>query len=631
MGGQTSVSSFLPFLCHELNSRQQIRLERAHSDFLSLFGPLGLTLDGVRLVAPHLRGTKHVRGRWLDGTTAATTGTIDVPLELLDGVKAMHVGHLTMDLPSPLVGLEEEMCQPVTATSTALGSTAYGFGEDMAEQGPDLEYAQFEQLSWAYEQYHSSLPTAQSIDESLPSASTTQQVSVPQPPPPGAGSGQWASEAIQHFTAIDRPTRSIASTSTAAPSPISTMSVGPSPAPVHPSGQVWVSSTGWTPAPSRWQPPSLSHLPTPAKATPGAQDEPCEAVAAESLLNLHSTPLRPDQDSARSIRTRMSTVRSSLTRPKLRLGHLSSASTDTGPSTATSARSSTTLVASTRAQDDVGASCKDRPLDPQHLLAAAEITSRPRPERSRSFVQPFARSRPESLTRSLSFSMTPTIEADDPFIDHPPVPAGQSRGKTKMDASPDGCDSPSTHLAKRRKTISSATSSLTLPSADNSIGSGNAGQRKPLQPLEPNAACAPSSVMAPTAIGSLGKDKSGLSFGASAFGLTPLGKIATPKLLGSAMRDSLRDFATPLRQMVKENLHPPSSDPVAKWLVSSPVRDSPDKCSGVGQGGTVERSAIRLGLGVAQDDMRRVMGTPSERLGERSRGVMMSGGMGPRV
>jgi len=119
-----------------------------------------------------------------------------------------------------------------------------------------------------------------------------------------------------------------------------------------------------TPWPYSWQelsftPPEVDHL--------GAEEA---TVAAESLLNLHSTPLRP--------------------------------TTTTGTETETGIMRPTSQIS-------------------RLLLAAPEISTtpqRPQPIRARSFIQPFARARPEAPIRSLSFSAS----LDDPFALSPLPP-----------------------------------------------------------------------------------------------------------------------------------------------------------------------------------------------------------------
>lgn len=110
---------------------------------------------------------------------------------------------------------------------------------------------------------------------------------------------------------------------------------------------------------------------TPAKSIGG------DVVAAESLLNLHSTPARPEDDT--------SDLPSSLN--------------------AASCPSSHPHIQSSTASSVI-----------RGLLDAPEITPRSRPTRARSIIQPFNKSRPESMTRSISFSQQ---MLDDPFAISP--------------------------------------------------------------------------------------------------------------------------------------------------------------------------------------------------------------------
>ena len=125
-----------------------------------------------------------------------------------------------------------------------------------------------------------------------------------------------------------------------------------------------------------------------------------ETVAAESLLNLHSTPARLGDEE----------------KPKMSSG-------------------------------DRGAS----PV--KALLDAPEITSVPRPNRSESLIQPFAKSRPEAATQSLSFSHHPTL--DDPFVITPAPTSGNGKKKRANVPSP----SPLSKRGKVKLNVSSPHSS----------------------------------------------------------------------------------------------------------------------------------------------------------------------------
>lgn len=143
-------------------------------------------------------------------------------------------------------------------------------------------------------------------------------------------------------------------------------------------------------------------------------DDEHETVVAESLLNLHSTPARPDDH----IPSRPS-QRSDLP-----------ASSDILTQTASSVIRS--------------------------LLDAPEIPPRPaRPVRARSFVQPFPKGRPDSMTRSLSFTEN---HADDPFAFTPSsnISSGGAKKRRSTVASP----SP---LTSKRKKNEGTGSPVRLP------------------------------------------------------------------------------------------------------------------------------------------------------------------------
>lgn len=157
-----------------------------------------------------------------------------------------------------------------------------------------------------------------------------------------------------------------------------------------------------------------------------------EAVAAESLLNLHSTPARP---SAAVLRTG------------------DSGSTDSTSHSSTS--------------DHQGNSIKSNVISTNGLLAPPEITPRPRPIRARSFIQPFAKSRPDALSRSLSSSHHPAL--DDPFAFSPVPSTRQSNISSK----------------KRRNTVASPSPLQSKRKKDSSILGSS--PRIPLSVIRPNS------------------------------------------------------------------------------------------------------------------------------------------------
>ena len=124
-----------------------------------------------------------------------------------------------------------------------------------------------------------------------------------------------------------------------------------------------------------------------------------ESVAAESLLNLHSTPARPDDDDTNSARARgESDGDEETTRDQRYL----EAPIELRKFTTETDRTQSALA----------------PLDQVilRLLDPPEITPRPKISRAQSFIEPsaaFAKARPDAPSRSLSFAH-PTM-LDDPF------------------------------------------------------------------------------------------------------------------------------------------------------------------------------------------------------------------------
>ena len=132
------------------------------------------------------------------------------------------------------------------------------------------------------------------------------------------------------------------------------------------------------------------------------------AFAAESLLDLHTTPARPDDRAAQSIT------------PRQPLSGVSKAS-----------KSASSAIRS--------------------LLDAPQITPRPHPVRVKSFVQPFAKSRPDALSRSISFN-TPAL--DDPFAFTSSTPgASDSRDRDPGGKRRRPIASPSPLTSKRKKDV----------------------------------------------------------------------------------------------------------------------------------------------------------------------------------
>ncbi|WVQ96767.1 hypothetical protein IAU59_003874 [Kwoniella sp. CBS 9459] len=158
-----------------------------------------------------------------------------------------------------------------------------------------------------------------------------------------------------------------------------------------------------------------------------------EAAAAESLLNLHSTPLRGPEEAGRNeiqlARAQADFNASSGSRSDSKLGlrfgaELASSSSssatsdgtlikdnDTGDENQDNSRSASTSV--------LTKGWSDKLLAAPPIISPTRATTLARSGRAHSFIQPFRDPRPE-VTRSLSFDHQPTLggdlDDDDPFI-----------------------------------------------------------------------------------------------------------------------------------------------------------------------------------------------------------------------
>ncbi|RXK38200.1 hypothetical protein M231_04484 [Tremella mesenterica] len=583
-----------------MKHRIQIRLEQQHSDFLSMFGPLGLCLpNGVRLIAPHLKETQHVRGKWLDGTGRVA---VDIPAELLEGARVLSGAAL----PSGQSSTFDDQLQQETQNGSALvGTSQQGsrsgmeaqLGDMQMEEGweadADLEQLQEWQASLGAEQWETLMSTVPDETLSLPSISQSH-----------FSHSQSRNDVSQGQLHIDPALRSPikektnpAQTSTST-SPASSINEPPR------MEQQWVRSSGWTPAtklnsstsqtlashsthsplisltPLQSLPfyPSSDknrkdhfdhddqgqksdHRKTPSRQKSYRSTDPLEAVA-ETLLDLHSTPLRSESNSG-DTGHRFSSL--SISRSLARTLHTAPTSDEISRTLhPISSSHNLRTTPSTGENDSQG---HTRSTSGWGLMAAAEITDKPsrvKPIRSKSLLHPYQRARAESVTTGM-------ISADDPFID-----------RRRSNVSPG--ESPSTHLAKRRKTISASQSGSSIlptnPSKHSFSGSKDGSLLgRVLQPLKP-------SVETPAKSFSLGA--SAFAFDAGSSHSTRKGFPSFGEDLNSSMKMNHHSFGfgmngtsngekmmTPLRQVQKENIHPPSSDPVAKWLRSSP--GSPEK------------------------------------------------------
>ncbi|OCF31266.1 hypothetical protein I316_07052 [Kwoniella heveanensis BCC8398] len=155
-----------------------------------------------------------------------------------------------------------------------------------------------------------------------------------------------------------------------------------------------------------------------------------EAVAAESLLNLHSTPLRGPEERGRNeiqlanaqadiVSTTRSESKSAL---GLRFGQELSSSTSSSTTTAMTAKDPVTKATDHEGSEPTSGSVltkghSDKLLAAPPITSPARLTTLTRAGRAYSFIQPFRDPRPE-VTRSLSFDHQPIfgqLDDDDPF------------------------------------------------------------------------------------------------------------------------------------------------------------------------------------------------------------------------
>lgn len=178
-----------------------------------------------------------------------------------------------------------------------------------------------------------------------------------------------------------------------------------------------------------------------------------ENIAAESLLDLHSTPMQPETDSPRpAVNTSILSSSSLATLQRTGSGPSSN------PSTVGKSSHLTTEIESSRSG----------------LMDAPEIMSRPRPVRSRSVVQPFVKSRPDAYSCSISFNEH--VELDDPFMTGSPMPSNKKRRNTFASPSP-------LQQKKKRDTISDRMP-LSVLQANSALGGSLLGNISNVSPMK---------------------------------------------------------------------------------------------------------------------------------------------------
>ncbi|WVQ65989.1 uncharacterized protein L199_004167 [Kwoniella botswanensis] len=502
-----------------INKHRQIqKLEQTHDAFLERFGPSGIiTPCGMRLVAPKYRGETEAptvkNNRFLDGTQ----GNLIIPEDILRGVEAIREykgvprysgecdGHLPTDEPEVSVDMTEgkvivkqgkgkKKSANVSGGFSLCASTSQS--EINTRSTTPLQALPNNVGSPGQQYYHQAGTTTTPISASRGIPPDPPQIYPWQNQPLQPASmtfmnGQYhfifqsqyqqypapmipQDLQVVHVAPIDEDSL-----------PSSPEDIGPMPE------QQWVPSDSWSsiqqepqqlePAldiTQQWQGLQLSSLPpdeepeVPPKigTREGSVETEGEAVAAETLLNLHSTPLRgPEENGRNDIQLARAQAKLILP-PEVFDKPLSD--TESMQDKSSSAAWSTSL------------------------LSAPTIISptRSRPVRSSSIIQPFRDPRPE-ITRSLSFDARPNL--DDPFVlsDTPtrpssangfnkPTPFSSMRRKKRHTISMPS-PSPLSSGFKKRKEAPTPTSPL-----PNTITT-SLGTRSALRPISTNISVKP--------------------------------------------------------------------------------------------------------------------------------------------
>ena len=302
----------------------------------------------------YVNGTNHINGQ------------VHIPPEVLDGVREIHEAE--SQAPAEEVPKDEDEWEPEPKSKKGKGK-AKGKGKCKAKKKKGKEsvlglFSSTEQIQPMSERTP--------VSHSRTSPKETEQIEQDDQAPTWEGNraadmDMYVDEMLAAFGRGDADLPS-----DQAESPFTSDAFGPNDTELLP--QEWVAESSmtdvWYSQPDTFVDPdgtwSWPSLPDPPSSN---VEDACqfeldhnheeETVAAESLLNLHSTPIRPT-DIERNL-TSGPPVRRMLEAPQI------------------------------------------------------DITPRPQITRTRSFIQPFARARPEAPTRSLSFSVS---ALDDPFVLH---------------------------------------------------------------------------------------------------------------------------------------------------------------------------------------------------------------------
>ncbi|WWC62301.1 uncharacterized protein I303_104897 [Kwoniella dejecticola CBS 10117] len=400
-----------------INKYRQIqRLEKSHEAFLERFGPSGIiTPCGMNLVAPMFKGeveaTNQKNRRYLDGTQ----GNLIIPESILKGIEAIKDLKSAAKSSADLAHNEEE---PDISVDMREGKVVIKKGKNK-KKGTTAHKTSSQPVDIA--RSHTPFNTipnngspARYYDQPIGTSTPTSSArNVAEQPPqlypwqPLQPAQMTVIDGQYHFSFQPDYPQYAHHAYPVTMVPMEDDSLPSSPEELHAlPDQQWVPSDSWSSTHSQqqqlepalditqqWQGLQLSSWPAQEEdqtmtqeAKEGSVETEGEAVAAESLLSLHSTPLRgPDENGRNDIQL---------------------------------ARAQASLNLVTRVIDQVreaDAAPQQGKVWSSQLLSAPSIESptRPRPQRSSSFIQPFRDPRPE-VTRSLSFDARPNLE--DPFV-----------------------------------------------------------------------------------------------------------------------------------------------------------------------------------------------------------------------
>ncbi|WVW84446.1 hypothetical protein I302_106480 [Kwoniella bestiolae CBS 10118] len=420
-----------------INKHRQIqKLEQTHEAFLERFGPSGIiTPCGMRLVAPKYRGEEEARNvknkRFLDGTQ----GNLIIPEGILRGVEAIkeyksvprYSGELLGPSPEEEPDVSVDMNEgkvivkqgkgkkkSTTVSDRSSISASTSQSEIMTKSTTPLHPLPSNAPSPSQQYYNPSVNTSTPISASRGILANPPQIHPwhNQPLQPASMTfinGQY------HFTfqpqyqqypqPIVQPEHEVIDAQVMKVAPMDEDSLPSSPEEMPPiPDQQWVPSESWSsiqaepqqlePAldiTQQWQSLQLSSWPGNEEADQpptkegrdGSVEAEGEAVAAETLLNLHSTPLRGPEENERN---------------DIQL-----------------ARDQAIILPPEVLNETANKEDREALAWSSSLLSAPAILSptRTRPARSSSIIQPFRDPRPE-ITRSLSFDARPNL--DDPFV-----------------------------------------------------------------------------------------------------------------------------------------------------------------------------------------------------------------------